>query len=206
MLMNNSHFSDEQLQQMALAGDLKAEEQLALRYSRLVRICARPYFLVGGDSEDLIQEGMFGLLAAIREFDPQKEASFKTYAELCIRRRLISAVKAASRKKHQPLNEGVSLEEILSEESSSHNSHYGEVFRRVPEEQVLAKESESEFFSTFSRCLSKFENEILELYLSGLSYDEMADKVGRTVKSIDNAVQRIRRKLAQQTSSGDNSK
>lgn len=205
MDMNYNQLSDEQLQQLALSGNLQAEEQLALRYSRLVRICARPYFLVGGDSEDLIQEGMFGLLAAIREFDPNKEASFKTYAELCIKRRLISAVKAASRKKHLPLNEGVSLEEILSEESNSHNSYNGEVFRRVPEEQVLAKESESEFFSTFSRCLSKFEKEIMGLYLSGLSYAEMAEKVGRPQKSVDNAVQRIRRKLAQHTYSGDNS-
>ncbi len=205
MDMNNSQLSDEQLQQLALNGNLRAEEQLALRYSRLVRICARPYFLVGGDSEDLIQEGMFGLLAAIREFDPAKEASFKTYAELCIKRRLISAVKAASRKKHLPLNEGVSLEEILSEESNSHNSYHGEVFRRVPEEQVLAKESESEFFSTFSRCLSKFEKEIMSLYLSGLSYAEMSEKVNRPQKSIDNAVQRIRRKLAQQTYSSDSS-
>ena len=205
MDINYIQLSDEQLQRLAIGGDLRAEEQLALRYSRLVRICARPYFLVGGDSEDLIQEGMFGLLAAIREFDSDKETSFKTYAELCIKRRLISAVKAASRKKHLPLNEGVSLEEILSEESYSHNSYRGEVFRRVPEEQVLAKESESEFFFTFSRCLSRFEKEIMGLYLSGLPYAEIAEKVGRPQKSVDNAVQRIRRKLAQHTYSGDDS-
>lgn len=203
MLIENEQIPDEELCRLAVSGELFAEEQLALRYGRLVRMCARPYFLVGGDSEDLIQEGMLGLLAAIRDFDPAKDASFKTYAELCIKRRLISAVKADSRKKHLPLNEGVSLEDILSEESSSHNSYLGEVFRRVPEEQVLAKESESEFFSTFSRCLSKFEKEIMDLYLSGLSYAEMAEKVGRPQKSIDNAVQRIRRKLAQQTYSGD---
>lgn len=205
MSIIKNEISDEQLQRLAVDGDLRAEEQLALRYSRLVRICARPYFLVGGDSEDLIQEGMFGLLSAIREYSPGKQTSFKTYAVLCIKRRIISAVKAASRKKHLPLNEGLSLEDVLSEETNSHNSANGEAFRRVPEEQVLAKESEFEFFSTFSRCLSKFEIEIMHLFLSGLSYSEMADRVNRPVKSVDNAVQRIRRKLAQQTYPGDNS-
>lgn len=202
---NLSDFSDEKLQQLAVSGDLRAEEQLALRYSRLVRICARPYFLAGGDSEDLTQEGMFGLLSAIREYDSASETLFKTYAEICIKRRIISAVKAASRKKHIPLNEGLSLEDILSEEAGSHIVSCGEVFRRVPEEQVLAKESESEFYSTFSRCLSKFEEKIMRLYLAGLSYAEMAQQLDRPIKSVDNAVQRIRRKLAQQPESGDNS-
>jgi RNA polymerase sporulation-specific sigma factor len=152
-----------------------------------------------------MQEGMFGLLSAIREYDPNLGTSFKTYAELCVKRRLISAVKAASRKKHTPLNEGVSLEEILSEEDDSHPLHRVEAFRRIPEEQVLAKESESEFFSTFSRCLSQFENQVLSCYLSGLSYSEIASQLGKTEKSVDNAVQRIRRKLAQRINLGESS-
>ncbi len=198
-----SFISDIDLQHLAVAGDTSAENELAKRYARLVRICARPYFLAGGDSEDLMQEGMLGLLSAIREFDPCADTSFKTYAELCIRRRLISAVKSASRLKHAPLNEGVSLEEILSEETQSGPAFFSESFRRIPEEQVLARESKKDSLSKFSRYLSGFEVEILEYYLSGLSYNEIAHMVGRTSKSVDNAVQRIRHKLARHLNLGD---
>lgn len=195
--------SDNDLQQLAVGGESLAEEQLAERYNRLVRICARPYFLAGGDSEDLTQEGMLGLLSAIRRFDVDSGATFKTFAETCIRNRILQAVKTASRKKHDPLNDGVSLEYILSEESQPRNTVIPETFRRVPEEQVLARESEKEFYSTFSRCLSSFETEVLFLYLDGLSYRQIAESVSRTEKAIDNAVQRIRRKLARQSFLGD---
>ena len=195
--------SDNDLQELAVGGDALAEEQLAKRYSRLVRICARPYFLAGGDSEDLTQEGMLGLLSAIRRYDADSGATFKTFAETCIRNRIIQAVKTASRKKHDPLNDGVSLEYILSEESQPRNTVIPETFRRVPEEQVLARESEKEFYSTFSRCLSNFETEVLFYYLDGLSYLQISESVGRTEKAIDNAVQRIRRKLARQSFLGD---
>ena len=110
--MKEDHFqplepSDERLCALAASGDRQAEEDLVVRYNRLVRICARPYFLAGGDSEDLIQEGMVGLLAAIREYDPEKAASFRTYAEVCIKNRLFSVIKAAARDKHIPLNNSV---------------------------------------------------------------------------------------------------
>ena len=105
--------SDEVLCGRAAAGDRVAEERLVIRYNRLVRGCARPYFLAGGDSEDLIQEGMVGLLAAIREYDPSKAASFRTYAEVCIKNRLLSVIKAAARDKHTPLNNSVSFETPL---------------------------------------------------------------------------------------------
>ncbi len=187
-----SELDDNRLVSLANSGDKLAEEQLALRYTRLVKICSRPFFLVGGDGEDLIQEGMFGLLSAIREFDPAMNANFKTYAEICVKRRIYSAIKMASRKKHEPLNEMVSFDDVLSDESLS----AGRAFRRIPEEQVLAQESADEIIQTYSRCLSKLEAIILELYLSGLSYSEIADKTGRSEKSVDNAVQRIRRKLA----------
>lgn len=192
-------FSDEELQALAKSGDGIAEGTLAERYVRLVRMCARPFFLAGGDSEDLTQEGMLGLLSAIREYDPKKENTFKTFAETCIRNRIRSAIRAAVRKKHAPLNDGVSLEEVLSDESQ-----IPQAFQRIPEEQVLARESEKEFISTYWRCLSRYEAQILGLYLSGLSYREMALKTGRDSKAVDNAVQRIRRKLAQ-LPSGDRS-
>ncbi len=193
--------SDEQLQALAIARQSGAEEALAERYIRLVRVCARPYFLIGGDSEDLIQEGMLGLLSAIREYDRQKGASFKTYAEICIHNRIQSAIRSAGRKKHAPLNDGIPLDVVLSDESQSLGAQY---FQRSPEEQVLARETEKEFSSVYSRCLSKLEAEILGLYLDGLSYQEMASAVRRDLKSVDNAIQRIRRKLAKMPS-GDNS-
>ena len=193
--------SDEQLQALAADREAGAEEMLAERYVRLVRICARPYFLNGGDSEDLIQEGMLGLLSAIREFDPGKGASFKTYAETCIRNRIQSAIRSAARKKHAPLNDGIPLEDVLSDDSQSLGT---QLFQRSPEEQVLARETEKEFISAYSRCLSRFEAQILRLYLAGLSYQEIAAQTGRAPKSVDNAVQRIRRKLAK-LPSGENS-
>ncbi len=187
----------------AAVGETASENELAMRYSRLVMICALPYVLAGGDSEDLTQEGMLGLLSAIREYSPDSGASFKTYAELCIRRRLISAVRSSLRMKHSPLNEYVSLDEILSEESKSSAAINCEQFRRIPEEQVLARESKNDFLSYYSRYLSKLEVEILTHYLDGLSYSEIAEISGRTPKAVDNAVQRIRNKLARYLNLGD---
>ena len=201
-----TNLTDNELLSMADSGDKIAEDQLALRYTRLVKICSRPFFLVGGDGEDLIQEGMLGLLSAIREFDLSMNTSFKTYAEICVKRRIYSAIKSASRKKHEPLNDMVSFEDVLSDESSSGTVSYGEVYRRTPEEQVLAREGVGEIIQTYSRCLSKFEVEILNLYLSGLSYSEIAELCGKSDKSVDNAVQRIRRKLAQNLYPSENSK
>lgn len=185
--------TDEQLQSLAKAQAPGAEEALAERYVRIVRMCARPYFLIGGDSEDLIQEGMLGLLSAIREFDPAKGAAFKTYAQACILNRIRSAVRSDQRLKNAPLNDGVSLDEVLSDESQSLGGNF---YARSPEEQVLARETDKEFISAYSRCLSKLEAQILRLYLDGLSYGEIAEAAGRDAKAVDNAVQRIRRKLA----------
>ena len=167
-----------------------------------MRACARPLFLAGGDSEDLIQEGTFGLLSAIRQFDPENSTSFKTFAEHCIKMRLLSAIKSASRLKHFPLNDGISLEQ-LSEEPGAHLSAFPEFFRRTPEDLVLARESKEELYSAFLQCLSKFEIKVLDLYLEGLSYREIADRLGKSAKSIDNAVQRIRQKLGRNNSLGE---
>ena len=170
---------DGTLLQLVSQGDREAEEQLAVRYSRLVRICARPFFLTGGDSEDLTQEGMFGLLRAIREYDPDMGTPFRAFAETCIRNRLLSAIKSASRRKHLPLNSGISLEEILSEEASPALPPE-KTFRRDPEEMVLARESADELFHTLDRYLSNYEREILSLYLEGASYREMAQTTNRS--------------------------
>jgi len=190
--------SDETLHRLAISGNREAEEQLVERYSRLVRACARPYFLAGGDSEDLIQEGMLGLLSALREYSPDGGASFRTYAELCIRRRLYSAIKSAAGSRHAPLNNYVSLESPsfdgnqIQTESILHA-----VFRREPEDLLIDKERSDEILSDFAVHLSGLEAEILGLYLKGLSYREIAQKIEKPLKSVDNAVQRVRKKLAQ---------
>ena len=193
---------DNKLLELAQNGDREAEEALAERYLRLVRACARPLFLAGGDSEDLIQEGTFGLLSAIRNFHPADSTSFRTYAEHCIRMRLFSAVKSASRLKHFPLNDGIPLEQ-LSEDSGVDLSAFPVGFLRNPEDLVLARESKEELDAAFSRCLSRFEIKVLDLYLKGLSYREIAQRLSKDAKSVDNAVQRIRRKLERDTIFGD---
>ena len=200
-MMDYAALEDNKLQELAQKGDRNAEEALAARYLRMVRACARPLFLAGGDSEDLIQEGTFGLLSAIRNFDPADGTAFKTYAEHCIRMRLLSAIKSASRLKHIPLNDGISLEQLS--EDSGDLSVFPVGFLRNPEELVLARESKEELDAAFSRCLSRFEIKVLDLYLEGLSYREIAQRLSRDAKSIDNAVQRIRRKLERDTFFGD---
>ena len=175
------------------------EEALVSEYGRLVRACARPYFLAGGDGEDLIQEGMLGLLAAIRTFDPEKNVKFSTYAEFCIKRRIYSAIRTASGYKHTPLNNYISLESPRLDESNT--SSY---FLRNPEDFVIARESAGEVAGLLYGALSRFESGVLELYLQGMSYAEMAARLGKPNKSVDNAVQRIRKKLAQILNNGDN--
>jgi len=198
---NYTKLEDLQLRQMAVDGDRYAEEELVSRYVRLVRACARPYFLAGGDSEDLIQEGMFGLISAIRQFSPASGASFRTFAEHCIRMRLLSAVKSASRLKHFPLNDGMSFEQ-LSDDPSTHLSAFPETYRQSPEDLVLARESKKELYNAFTSCLSRLELQVLDLYLEGLSYREIALKLNKESKAVDNAVQRIRRKLAKNLNPG----
>jgi RNA polymerase sporulation-specific sigma factor len=200
--MDHCSLSDAELQRLAAQGDRAAEEALAARYMQLVRVCARPLFLAGGDSEDLSQEGMFGLLSAIREFDPAQGVSFRSFAEHCIRMRLYSAIKSASRLKHLPLNDSMPLEQ-LSDDPSSQLSAAPELFRRSPEDLVLARESKEELKTLFAQCLSPMEKRVLDLYLDGLSYRNIAQILKKDEKAVDNAVQRIRRKLAHSLHPGD---
>lgn len=180
---DKAQYSDETLCMMAASGDRVAEEVLVMRYHRLVRVCARPFFLAGGDSEDLIQEAMFGLLKAIREFDPARDASFRTFAEVCIRNRIRSAVSAAGGGKHSPLNNSVPMESL----------QVGIVLG--PEDSFIHREEDVERLQRLQDRLSPLERQILSLYLTGLSYQEIGAQIGRPAKSVDNAVQRIRRKV-----------
>ena len=197
--ITDSQLSDEELSSLSNSGSRNAEEELVLRYMRLVRACSRPYFLAGADSEDLIQEGMLGLIAAIREYNPERKASFRTYAELCIKRRLYSAIRAAARDKHSPLNNYISFEAPLFDGNSDHAAYIAPLQdQRDPEELIIGREEFKELSDALNGQLSKFEAEILGLYLKGLSYQEIAVEVNKTPKSVDNAVQRIKRKLARQ--------
>ena len=190
--------SDEELCLCAAQGDQQAETELVHRYGWLVRACARPLFLAGGDSEDLIQEGFLGLLTAIRSFDPERDAAFRTFAEICVRSRLHTAVRAAQGGKHAPLNHSVSYEPPLFDGPSAYLFSSAE----SPEDVVIGREELKERLEALKGRLSKFEAQILPPYLNGLSCGEIAQRVGRSQKSVDNAIQRIRRKTALPLSTG----
>lgn len=192
-----SHNSDEMLCQMVADGDSKAEEILVVRHHTLVRICARPYFLVGGDGEDVIQEGMVGLLHAVRGFQPNQNATFRTYAEVCIKNRLFSAIKGANRSKHTPLNESVPLEQEYTLDRHGHT--YGSTYRQIvsPEDIFISKETVEELMEEVKETLSLFERKVFLRYLEGYSYAYIALELCKSTKSVDNAVQRIKKKVAQ---------
>ena len=193
--------SDEMLCERARQGDRDAEEMLVSRYNRLVRQLARPLFLAGGDSDDLIQEGMIGLLHGLREYDAGRSASFRTFAEICIRHRLYSAVRDALRDKHSPLNQSVPLELPFFDSHSSVDAAL--ISLETPEDLIIGQEGARDMLSGVRKQLSDFEAQILGFYLDGLTIREMAEAVCRSPKSVDNAVQRIRRKVAQHLFPGD---
>lgn len=187
MLTDYSQCPDAELLPLADAS-CEAMRELILRYTRLVRACARPLFLVGGDQEDLVQEGMIGLVDAIRSYSPSGGASFQSFAALCIRRRMISAVRAASAQKHAPLNDSISMEEARLQTEPSLGAG--------PETEFIGREGMREFMAALRGALTSVEREVLELYLAGCSYREISRRIDKPVKSVDNAVQRIRRKAA----------
>ena len=183
--------SDETLCALAAQGDRTAEEALISRYTRMVRRLSRPLFLMGGDSEDLIQEGMFGLLnaKAVRDYVPDRGASFKTFAQTCVKNSMLTAVKTAAGKHHIPLNDSVPFETLLFDRGE-------QLAVSDPETMYIDQEATQAQLDQFYSKLSGFEAKVLDLFLNGLSYAEIADQVDRPAKSVDNAVQRIRRKLA----------
>lgn len=194
--------SDERLCELARGGDRDAEERLVSRYNRLVRQLARPFYLAGGDSDDLIQEGMIGLIHGVREYDAARAASFRTYAEICIRNRLYSAVRAAARDKHWPLNQSVPLDIPFFDSRTAPVN--GPLLSQVdPEDLVIGREDARDTLRGVRKQLSEFEAKILGYYLDGLTTREMAEAVHKSPKSVDNAVQRIRRKIARHLTSGD---
>ncbi len=190
-------FPDEQIVEMSHLGDVSAEEYLLDKYKNFVRSKARSYFLVGADHEDIVQEGMIGLYKAIRDFRPDKLSSFRAFAELCITRQIITAIKTATRQKHIPLNNYVSLNKPLYDEESDRTLLDVIVEGRMsdPEELIINMENIGNIRSKINEVLSGLEQEVLNAYLDGKSYQEIAAALGRHVKSIDNALQRVKRKL-----------
>ena len=196
--------SDDQLCRMAAEGSRDAEEILIARYTRLVRAVARPYFLAGGDSDDLIQEGMIGLMKAVREFDGGKETTFRAFAEVCIRNRVYSVLRSANREKHSPLNQSISIETPFFDTNPFATGAYHTISN--PEDLLIVRESAADVRRGIASQLSHFENQVLDLYLEGLTQREIGQAVQKPPKSVENAVQRIRRKVARRLKSGDVSK
>ena len=192
--MNYTAYTDEELIQMIREGHTEIADYIMEKYKPLVRKKTNAMYLIGGETEDLIQEGMIGLFKAVRDFNPEKEVSFFAFADICITRQLYSALEASNRKKHIPLNtyisfsnqegeDGVNLEEMITEQTLS------------PEQIMIEQERKEEFFKKLDENLSKMERKVLYLYLEGNSYTQIAELMDKTPKSIDNTLQRIRGKV-----------
>ncbi len=189
--------SDEDLVEFVRCGDDAALEYLIHKYKTFVRGKARSYFLIGADREDIVQEGMIGLYKAIRDFRDDKLASFKAFAELCVTRQIITAIKTATRQKHVPLNSYISLDKPIYDEESDRTllDILGGARVLDPEELVINREEFADIETKMTDLLSELERNVLSLYLDGRSYQEIALDLSRHVKSIDNALQRVKRKL-----------
>ena len=181
----------------AKAGDRRAADTLIDRYKTFVRVKTRAYFLVGADRDDIVQEGMIGLFKAIRDYSPDKQASFKYFADICITRQIITAVKTATRQKHSPLNSYISLSKPAYEDESERTLIEMLSLRTSlnPEEIMIDKENLKITEQKIRKSLSKFELEVMELYINGKSYTEIAQQLGKEPKSIDNAIQRVKKKI-----------
>ncbi len=187
--------SDEQLIEKLRGGDEKLMDYILDKYKPLVRKKANAVFLIGGETDDLIQEGMIGLFKAVRDYDGEKEASFFSFAELCITRQLYKAVEASNRKKHAPLNSYVSFYSKAGEEGHSLAETLTTGGMGDPEQIVIDQENLKLFWEKLKERLSKMEREVLDEYLSGLNYQQIAVKMGKSPKTIDNALQRIKMKI-----------
>lgn len=189
--------TDEELVLLAKSSDKLAEQAVYERFMSLVRIKARPYFLVGADKADLVQEGAIGLFNAIRDFDPERQVNFRSFAELCITRQIFSAIKSATRQKHIPLNTYVSLDKPVyddDEQSASFGDTIAGSAEENPEELIVNREAAEAMQKAIRDSLTELECSVLELFIDGKSYVEIACAIGKSPKTVDNALQRIKRK------------
>ena len=198
MVLHFEHLTDEELIEQVHLGNTDALDFLISKYRLLVKAKARSYFLIGADKEDIIQEGMIGLYKAIRDFKEDKLASFRAFAELCITRQIITAIKTATRQKHIPLNSYVSLDKPIYDEESERTLM--DILTNAekiddPEELIINQEKRGLVEGKLTEMLSRFESDVLYLYLDGRTYQEISIELNRHTKAIDNALTRIKRKL-----------
>lgn len=196
-MANLTQEPDEEVVKLSKNGDEFATEYLINKYKNFVRVKAKSYFLVGADREDIIQEGMIGLYKAIRDFRADKLSSFRAFAELCITRQIITAIKTATRQKHIPLNSYISLNKPIYDEDSDRTMLDILSGTKItdPEEVFISHELSDDLREKIQENLSELESQVLLSYLEGKSYQEMAKELNRHVKSIDNALQRVKRKI-----------
>lgn len=199
--------SDESLVQSIKNGDTSALNYLLAKYQPLVNRKVSKYFMIGAEKEDIFQEGMIGLYKAIKSYEPDKQNSFKSFANLCIERQLITAIKTSNRQKHMPLNSYLSLNTSAYEEDE--DTELMEIFNSNLVEDPLDTITKQEYYktveNTIDQSLSNFEKQVLNSYIQGESYVDIADKLGAPVKSIDNAIQRIRKKALKNITNSDES-
>jgi RNA polymerase sporulation-specific sigma factor len=188
---------DENIIELVHCGESEALDYLIQKYRNFVRAKARSYFLIGADREDIVQEGMIGLYKAIRDYKEDKLTSFKAFAELCITRQIITAIKTATRQKHIPLNSYISLDKPIYDEESDRTLMDVLTGAKIlnPEELIINREKYVNIEGKITELLSDLERKVLALYLDGQSYQEISEELNRHVKSIDNALQRVKRKL-----------
>ena len=195
--IDNSQQDEYDIVLKASKGDKIALEYIIKKYKNFVKAKAKSYFLIGADKEDIIQEGMIGLYKAVRDFDASKTNSFKGFADICITRQIITAIKTATRQKHIPLNSYISLNKPVYDEESERTllDILSSIKISDPEELIIGKEEKKYIEEAISKVLSDLEMEVLQSYLDGKSYQEIACDLDRHAKSIDNALQRVKRKL-----------
>ena len=189
--------TDEQLAAMAKEGSETAEEILIDKYKGLAKIKAKAYFIAGGDQEDVVQEGMIGLMKAVRNFDPEREASFKTFASTCITNQINKAIRNADREKNHPLNEAVSLSDTV--ESADENLTIGDIVRASmfdePEQKLIYQEMVDRIVAAINANFSQLERDVFRKKLEGKNYIDIARELGKSPKTVDNAIQRVRHKV-----------
>lgn len=197
--MNYKNCSDEALVMMAQGGDAEAEECLIRKYKDVVRGKAHLYFIVGADSEDIVQEGMIGIFKAIRSYKDSREASFRTFAEICINRQILTAIKAAGRQKHIPLNTSLSIDSPVSGSDADQEKTLGDTLSLGkagdPESLLILKEEMDCLEGKGADIFSDMELQVWNEYLKGRTYTQIAESIGKTPKTVDNAIQRTKRKL-----------